>query len=91
VNYQPTDEQITHLGLDLVHLEELEGERSVYWLAAPLASSDAFQAIIRAAQADAWEAGAKWGAVETGFMTERDVAHAWLVDDDNPYRESADV
>lgn len=52
--YEPTEEQITALGLELAGIETdwRESGGSAFWFAMPLKDSPAFQAIIRAAQAE---------------------------------------
>lgn len=101
MTYQPSDEQIDALaryqnGLletTAVFTEELEG-------ATDLVDSPAFQAIIRAAQAEAWQAAILhlWTLNDPGHTVENVTSRNVIIGTDvtqalheNPYMESADV
>ena len=64
--------------------DEMDELRS-YVSASP---TDALDAAIRQAKAEAWGEGAKWAAVECGTIPSE--MNVWLVSADNPYREGAD-
>lgn len=87
-DYQPTDEQMTALALELVALEEEAGDTATYWLTRPLVASAAFQAIIRAAQAEAWTSGHASGRDYQGDGWNSDAHNP---EADNPYTVAADV
>lgn len=57
--YTPTDQQFVDMGLELAALDEERSEHdmSAYWMVQPFSNSSAFRAIIRAAQAEAWDEG----------------------------------
>lgn len=93
-DYKPTDEQIEALENEVVFARDayprLPDDISSIELVETLVISPAFQSILRAVAAEAWDEGAKWGALEVAGLPGSDPEYVQIKPGRNPYREEQD-